>query len=140
MSNVHDATSVEISVEGPVGRAQRAHAVEHLLGITGRLDLSPSALHLRLEQAAGNQPAHVRITVDLPGTPLTVRADSDTVEGAFAAASAKLHQRLEHTIGRRRSRRRRFAETPGSWHHGDAAARSAPEAGTAVPAEVDAVA
>lgn len=113
--------TVEVSVDGTVTTGQRARAIAQVTGVLETLDIEVTVVRLRLEQASDEprRDAHARVAVHVPGRPVAVHADGATLDEAVTTLGSRLRQRLEHTVGRRRSRRRRFADSPDSHHHGD---------------------
>ncbi|MEO2106263.1 MAG: hypothetical protein ABGZ36_11555 [Actinomycetota bacterium] len=109
---------VELSVEGHVGTDQRARAVEHVTGVLESHGVDATSIEIRLEQAIPHprRRAHGRATAEIPGHVLVVHADADTLDEVVAQMTTKLRQRLDHTVDRRRTRRRRARTATPTLH------------------------
>lgn len=100
---------VELSVDGRVGTAQRDRTTAQITSVLEAHGVDATAIHIRLEQSIAHprRPAHGRATAEVPGHTLIVHADADTLDEVTTLLAARLRQRLDHTLDRRRTRRRR---------------------------------
>ncbi len=123
-------TPVDISTEGDVSEADRAHAVRMIGAVTEVLGAPVLHVSVRLRHAADpsqEHPAKARAMIDVDGDPVRAHASGSTVTEAIDRLGHRLRDRFEHVAAHRRAMRRRGPTSPpGEWRHGDLEAQRPP--------------